>query len=148
MNVTTYPLHLSRNFERRWSARAIGGEGRRSPSRGTDNCTVCGHVVTAPVTSTYLPTGKIINEWQCSACHNSWHTFVYPECNTDAPVSRSGRFRVNAGNYLMLVNTAPNDAARHRFARMSDAWFALADTQDWLDGVTSPALSAATMRVT
>lgn len=85
-------------------------------------------------------TGKIINEWQCSACHNSWHTFVYPESNTDAPVSRSGRFRVNAGNYLMLVNTAPNDAARHRFARMSDAWFALADTQDWLDGVTSPAL--------
>jgi hypothetical protein len=73
-----YPLHIRRSFERRWAARIIRDDTRRSPPRGTDTCPGCGNLVTAPISSTYLPTGKIVNHWRCSVCDNSWETFVDP----------------------------------------------------------------------
>jgi hypothetical protein len=76
MNALVYPLHFHRRFERRWAAQATGDQSRRSPPQGTDTCTKCGHVVTAPSRSTHLPTGKIVNHWCCSACGNTWDTFV------------------------------------------------------------------------
>lgn len=76
MNALIYPVHVRRQFERRWAARATDHENRRSPAQGTDTCTTCGHVVTAPSRSTHLPTGKIINHWRCSSCGTDWETFV------------------------------------------------------------------------
>jgi hypothetical protein len=46
--------------------------------------------------------------------------------------------RKNAENFLTLEAATSSSAARKRFARMSAAWSALADTQDWLDGLISP----------
>lgn len=46
--------------------------------------------------------------------------------------------RENADYCLTLEAAASSSAARMRFARMSAAWSALADTQDWLDGLISP----------
>jgi len=71
---TIYPLHLQRNFERRWASRIVRDEPRRSPSRGTNTCT-CGHLITAPVSSTCLPLG-VVNEWHCSACGKNWETIA------------------------------------------------------------------------
>jgi hypothetical protein len=51
---------------------------------------------------------------------------------------RSEFLRENAENCLTLEAAASSSAARKRFARMSAAWCALADTQDWLDGLISP----------
>jgi hypothetical protein len=76
MTALIYPLYFHRQFERRWAARAVDDQERRSPSQGQDICTVCGHVVTAPSTSTHLPTGRVVNRWFCSACGNGWETFV------------------------------------------------------------------------
>jgi hypothetical protein len=76
MSALIYPLHFHRQFERRWSAKAANDRDRRSPTQGTDTCTACGHIVTAPSRSTHLPTGKIVNHWRCSACGNNWNTFV------------------------------------------------------------------------
>jgi len=76
MNALIYPVHVRRQFERRWSARATDHENRRSPAQGTDTCATCGHVVTAPLRSTHLPTGKIVNHWRCSSCGTDWETFV------------------------------------------------------------------------
>ncbi|MBR0954879.1 hypothetical protein JQ591_30940 [Bradyrhizobium canariense] len=55
-------------------------------------------------------------------------------------MSRSRRLRENAGHCLTLEGSALSDAARKRYRRMGDAWLALAETQDWLDGLTSPIL--------
>jgi len=76
MNVLIYPLHFHRQFERRWAARVADDWNRRSPVQGTDTCTTCGHVVTAPSASTRLPTGKVVNRWHCSVCGSAWDTFV------------------------------------------------------------------------
>ena len=51
---------------------------------------------------------------------------------------RSEFLRENADNCLTLEAAASSSAARMRFARMGAAWSALADTQDWLDGLISP----------
>jgi hypothetical protein len=51
---------------------------------------------------------------------------------------RSEFLRENAENCLTLEAAASSSAARKRFARMSAAWCALADTQDWLEGMISP----------
>ena len=66
MNAIIYPLHFQRSLESRWAARMVRDEPRRSPSEGTDTC-ACGHVITAPISSTYLPTG-IVNEWRGHHC--------------------------------------------------------------------------------
>jgi len=74
MNAIIYPLHFQRSLESRWAARMVRDEPRRSPSQGTDTC-ACGHVITAPNSSAYLPTG-IVNEWGCSACGRRWDTIA------------------------------------------------------------------------
>lgn len=76
MDVLVYPLHVRRQFERRWAATVAEEQSRRSPAEGTDTCNTCGHVVTAPSASTHLPTGRIVNHWHCSTCGNTWDTFV------------------------------------------------------------------------
>ena len=95
MSAPIYPLHFHRQFERRWAARAADDQDRRSPSQGTDKCTACGHVVTAPSSSTHLPTGRIVNYWRCSACGNAWDTFADSPVRKDAksPVSRTAKVR-------------------------------------------------------
>lgn len=137
MNAIIYPLHLRRTFERRWAARATRDETRRSPSQGTDICG-CGNLVTAPASPAYLPTGKIMNRWRCTACGASWEMFVDPASSNENSMNQSELLRKNAENCLTLEEAAPSAAARNRFKRMGDAWYALAETQDWLDGVISP----------
>jgi hypothetical protein len=39
---------------------------------------------------------------------------------------------------MVLEDAAADDVTRMRFNRLGAAWLALAETQDWLDGVTSP----------
>lgn len=136
MTVISYPLHLCGKFERRWSAKAVQEASQRSPLRVADGCTACGRIVTAPVHSTYLPTGKIVNQWRCPVCRNSWQTSADPASSTDIHLSRSEHLRENAGHCLTLEDTAADDAARKQLRRMGDTWLALAETQDWLDGVT------------
>lgn len=136
MNVISYPLHLCGKFERRWSAKAVQEASQRSPSQGAGGCTACGQIVAAPVHSTYLPTGKFINQWRCLVCRNSWQTSADPASSADIQLSRSEHFRENAEHCVTLEETASNDAARRHFRRMGDSWLALAETQDWLDGVT------------
>jgi hypothetical protein len=82
MSSIIYPLHFQRRFERRWASRMIS-EPRRSPSRRTNTCS-CGQLVTAPVGSTYLPTG-VVTEWRCSACGNNWETFADPGVGSTTP---------------------------------------------------------------
>jgi hypothetical protein len=138
MNVLHYPLHICRKFERRWSAQVVQDAGQPLSSRGPDGCTACGRLVAAPVHSTYLPTGKLVDQWRCPVCRNAWQTSADPASNAELQSSRSERLRDNAGHCQSLEGTAPDDAERKQFGRMGDAWIALAETQDWLDGVTPP----------
>lgn len=136
MNVLLYPLHLCRKFERHWSAKVIQDDGQSPPSQGTGGCTTCGRIVMAPAHATYLPTGEFVNQWRCPVCRNSWQTSADPASSTDIHSSRSEHLRENAGHCLTLEDTAADDAARKQLRRMGDTWLALAETQDWLDGVT------------
>src|ERR1044072_3849008 len=68
VNVLLYPLHLCRKFERRWSAKVIRDGGQPLSSPGADGCAACGRLVMGPVHSTYLPTGKFVNQWRCPVC--------------------------------------------------------------------------------
>ncbi len=83
MSSIIYPLHFHRRSEHRWASRMVSDEPRRSPSRGTNTCT-CGQLVTAPVSSTYLPTG-VVNKWRCSACGNEWETIADPAVDSTKP---------------------------------------------------------------
>lgn len=76
MNALICSLRSRRPVERRLAAQAADDQSRRSPAQGTDTCTTCGQIVIAPSGSTHLPSGKIVNHWHCSACGNSWDTFV------------------------------------------------------------------------
>jgi hypothetical protein len=136
VNVLLYPLHLCRKFERHWSAKVIQDDGQSPPSKGTGGCTTCGRIVMAPAHATYLPTGEFVNQWRCPVCRNSWQTSADPASSTDIHSSRSEHLRENAGHCLTLEDTAADDAARKQLRRMGDTWLALAETQDWLDGVT------------
>jgi hypothetical protein len=138
VNVLLYPLHLCRKIERHWSAKVIQDDGQSPPSQGTGGCTTCGRIVMAPAHATYLPTGKFVNQWRCPVCRNSWQTSADPASSTDIHSSRSEHLRENAGHCLTLEDTAADDAARKQLRRMGDTWLALAETQDWLDGVTAP----------
>lgn len=86
MRALIDPLHLHRQFER-GAARVTDDQDRRSPPRGTDTCTACGHVVIAPSGSTHLPTGKIVNYWRCSACGHAWDTFAGSPARRDIQVT-------------------------------------------------------------
>jgi len=46
--------------------------------------------------------------------------------------------RSRAENCVTLQEAASTHAARQRFERMTSAWHALAEAQDWLDGSISP----------
>ena len=43
-------------------------------------------------------------------------------------------FRQNAENCQQLAEAAEDEAKAKRYRRMAEAWRALADEQDWLDG--------------
>jgi hypothetical protein len=49
-------------------------------------------------------------------------------------VKNSEAFCENAENCLHLADNAVNDPASMRYRRMAQAWTALAEEQDWLDG--------------
>jgi hypothetical protein len=48
------------------------------------------------------------------------------------------QYRENADNCAQLAEAAENEPARKRFKRMEEAWRALAEEQDWLDGEKTP----------
>jgi hypothetical protein len=53
-------------------------------------------------------------------------------------MKQSDIFRENAENCLQLAERAEGQPAFRRYSRMAQAWLALADEQDWLDGEISP----------
>jgi len=53
-------------------------------------------------------------------------------------MKQSDKFRDNAENCLQLAERAEDQPAFRRYLRMAQAWKALADEQDWLDGEVSP----------
>ena len=53
-------------------------------------------------------------------------------------MKQSDIYRENAENCLQLAERAEGQPAYRRFSRMAQAWLALADEQDWLDGEISP----------
>ncbi|WP_342733069.1 hypothetical protein [Bradyrhizobium sp. B117] len=53
-------------------------------------------------------------------------------------MKQSDIFRDNADNCLQLAERAGGLPAHKRYSRMADAWTALANEQDWLDGEIPP----------
>ena len=53
-------------------------------------------------------------------------------------MKQSETFRENAENCLHLAERSKGQPASRRYRRMADAWYALADEQDWLDGEIPP----------
>ena len=53
-------------------------------------------------------------------------------------MKQSDIFRENAENCLQLAERADGKPAFKRFLRMAEAWRALANEQDWLDGEVPP----------
>jgi hypothetical protein len=53
---------------------------------------------------------------------------------------QSDLLRENAENCLQLAQRAEGQPAFRRYMRMTKAWMALANEQDWLDGEVSPLL--------
>jgi hypothetical protein len=49
-------------------------------------------------------------------------------------MKQSDIFRENAENCLRLAEGKTDEPDFKRFQRMAEAWLALADEQDWLDG--------------
>jgi hypothetical protein len=58
-------------------------------------------------------------------------------------MKQSDLFRENAHNCLQLAEGAKDEPNFQRFRRMADAWQALAEEQDWLDGETADKQDAA-----
>jgi hypothetical protein len=57
-------------------------------------------------------------------------------------MKQSDLLRENADNCLQLAERASAEPAHKRYARMAQAWTALAHEQEWLDGEVSPAKAA------
>jgi hypothetical protein len=74
MAPINYPIHIRRNFNRRWNALFAQKAPRNSPPEGTDTCR-CGDVVTAPSAS-FHTTLLVVNEWRCSRCGERWQTMA------------------------------------------------------------------------
>jgi hypothetical protein len=53
-------------------------------------------------------------------------------------MKQSDLLRENAENCLQLAEQAEGRPAFKRYMRMAQAWVALANEQDWLDGEVSP----------
>jgi hypothetical protein len=51
---------------------------------------------------------------------------------------QSQDFLENAQNCAELAERAPDEPTHKRYKRMEEAWLALAEGQDWLDGEVSP----------
>lgn len=49
-------------------------------------------------------------------------------------LSKSEEYRENARNCGELAAEAKDLPSKNRYRRMQDAWLALAEEQDWLDG--------------
>lgn len=62
-------------------------------------------------------------------------------------MKQSDILRKNAENCLQLAERADGQPAVRRYLRMSDAWSALADEQDWLDGEIPPVVARAPQKV-
>lgn len=60
-------------------------------------------------------------------------------------LSKSAQYRENARNCGELADAAKDVPSNNRYKRMRDAWLALADEQDWLDG-TMPNLDVQVYR--
>jgi hypothetical protein len=63
-------------------------------------------------------------------------------------LTKSEQYRENARNCGELADEAKDFPSKNCYRRMQDAWLALAEEQDWLDGVSSkqienPAVAAA-----
>jgi hypothetical protein len=54
-------------------------------------------------------------------------------------MKQSDIFRENAENCRHLAEHAEGQPAHKRYMRMAEAWMALANEQDWLDGEVPPA---------
>ena len=53
-------------------------------------------------------------------------------------MKQSDIFRDNAENCLQLAERAQGKPTYKRYSRMAEAWMALANEQDWLDGEIPP----------
>ncbi|MDE5443016.1 hypothetical protein FXV83_22715 [Bradyrhizobium hipponense] len=53
-------------------------------------------------------------------------------------MKQSDIFRDNAENCLQLAERAEGQPSYKRYSRMAEAWMALANEQDWLDGEIPP----------
>lgn len=53
-------------------------------------------------------------------------------------MKQSDIFRDNADNCLQLAERAEGQPTHKRYLRMANAWTALANEQDWLDGEIPP----------
>jgi hypothetical protein len=53
-------------------------------------------------------------------------------------MKQSDIFRDNAENCLQLAERAEGQPTYKRYSRMAEAWMALANEQDWLDGEIPP----------
>jgi len=53
-------------------------------------------------------------------------------------MKQSEIFRDNAANCMHLAEQSIDEPTFKRYRRMADAWTALAEEQDWLDGEVSP----------
>jgi len=51
---------------------------------------------------------------------------------------RSDQYRRNAQNCAEMAEHAKSEPTHKRFKRMEEAWLALAEEQDWLDGEIDP----------
>ena len=55
-------------------------------------------------------------------------------------MKQSDIFRDNADNCLQLAERAKGQPTYKRYSRMAEAWRALANEQDWLDGEIPPVM--------
>jgi hypothetical protein len=53
-------------------------------------------------------------------------------------MKQSQQFRNNAENCAELAERAKDEPTYKRYKLMEAAWLAMAEEQDWLDGVTPP----------
>lgn len=52
-------------------------------------------------------------------------------------MKQSDTFKENADNCIRLAEKATDEPTANRYSRMAEAWNALAQEQDWLDGTVA-----------
>jgi hypothetical protein len=63
-------------------------------------------------------------------------------------MKQSDQFRENAENCAQLAERAVDEPTFKRYKRMEEAWRALAEEQDWLDGEIAPSRIIVTAQAT